>query len=323
MTVRSIWILTLAGGLALAGLASARQAAPAPADRQKIAELVGQANDAYTRKDFPKSAELYEAAVAAGAQAPDVLYNAGCAQALVGRKDAAFRHLEAAVAAGFGDEKGLQADPDLASLHADPRWDPLVGRVRGAGEARLAKIGNRALREEILKMKEVDQLERQKIVGLAQPIDPALVREVEAVDVRDTTRMKEIIAAHGWPGKSLVGEDGAAAAWLLVQHADKDPEFQQRCLPLLAEAVKKGEASGQNLAYLTDRVLVAQKKPQRYGTQARQVDGKLVPSPIEDEAHVDQRRAEVGLGSLADYMKQMEQVYAPKPAAQPPVPPAP
>jgi hypothetical protein len=57
-----------------------------------------------------------------------------------------------------------------------------------------------------------------------------------------------VIEKHGWPGKSLVGADGAQAAWLLVQHADLDREFQRQCLPLLKEAAEKGEASKQNLA---------------------------------------------------------------------------
>src|SRR5205085_1172028 len=80
---------------------------------------------------------------------------------------------------------------------------------------------------------------------------------------------------RGWPGKSLVGVDGANAAWLLVQHADQGRAFQKRCLPLLEAAVKKGEATGVQLAYLSDRVRVGAGEKQVYGTQFRTVDGKL------------------------------------------------
>ena len=44
--------------------------------------------------------------------------------------------------------------------------------------------------------------------------------------------------AHGWPGRSLVGEQGAMDAWLLAQHADRQPGFQRRALSLLAMAVE-------------------------------------------------------------------------------------
>ena len=138
--------------------------------------------------------------------------------------------------------------------------------------------------------------------------DEAAKERLRAVDTENTARLKELIAQKGWPGKTLVGKRAANAAWLLVQHADLDPAFQKQCLPLLEKAVAAGEAEGAQLAYLTDRVLVAEKKPQRYGSQFHEVDGKLVPQPIEDEARVDERRAAVGLGTLAEYAAQMERM---------------
>jgi len=104
-----------------------------------------------------------------------------------------------------------------------------------------------------------------------------------------------------------VSKDGAKAASLLVQHADHDRAFQKQALTLLETAVATGEVEAADLAYLTDRVLVAEGKPQRYGTQFHMVDGKLVPQPIEDEASVDLLRAFAGLPSLAEYKKAMQQ----------------
>lgn len=170
---------------------------------------------------------------------------------------------------------------------------------------------NEALRQEILKMVEKDQEIRTEIIEAPSPNEAAL-RRMTKIDRKNTARMKEIIAKHGWPGKSLVGEDGAEAAWLLVQHADKDREFQKRCLKLLERAVKAREASAGELAYLTDRVLVGENKKQIYGTQFRTVDGKLEPYPIEDEKNVDKRRKEIGLSPLAEYRKKVEEAYKPK-----------
>jgi hypothetical protein len=147
--------------------------------------------------------------------------------------------------------------------------------------------------------------------------DVPIAQTMREIDRRNTERMKEIVDRHGWPGKSLVGVDGAHAAWLLVQHADHDRPFQKRCLVLLAEAVKKGEATGIDLAYLTDRVRVGDKQKQLYGTQLRTVDGKEVPEPIEDEANVDKRRKEIGLPPLAEYIKQVQELMTPKPPGSP------
>lgn len=112
-------------------------------------------------------------------------------------------------------------------------------------------------------------------------------------------RLKAIIDRHGWPGKSLVGEDGARSAWLLVQHADVDLAFQERCLSLMREA-PDGEVSPQNMAYLTDRVLVNEGCQQCYGTQLGE---DFSPRPIYDRSTVDLRREAVGLPPLAEYVE--------------------
>ena len=57
----------------------------------------------------------------------------------------------------------------------------------------------------------------------------------------------------------------------------------------------KNEIAQTDLAYLTDRVLLAEGKKQIYGTQVTQVDGKWAPRELEDEKNVDKRRADVGL----------------------------
>lgn len=168
-----------------------------------------------------------------------------------------------------------------------------------------------ALRQELLKMVKEDQNARKDIIRTPAP-EAAALRKVAEIDHKNTARLKEIIEKKGWPGKSLVGDDGAHAAWLLVQHADKDREFQKKCLTLLERAVKFHEASAVDLAYLTDRILVAEKKNQVYGTQFRSVDGKIEPYPIADEKKVDRRRKEVGLPSLAEYRKMIDEIYKPK-----------
>ncbi|MEY9211971.1 hypothetical protein NI17_007845 [Thermobifida halotolerans] len=125
-------------------------------------------------------------------------------------------------------------------------------------------------------------------------------RAVAPVDRDNTAWLRDVIGEHGWPGRSLVGEDGAHAAWLLVQHAPHD--LQQRCLPLLREAVAAGEAEATELAYLEDRVRCHEGMPQRYGTQyLRLPDGEVRLYEVEDPEGLDERRAAVGLEPHSDY----------------------
>jgi hypothetical protein len=260
-----------------------------------------QATAAYEAKDYKRCADLF---LAVGT--PDALYNAACCQALAGQRDPAFATLDKVLATGFRDASHLKKDRDLTSLHDDPRWTKVVEATEANIVKFEASIKEPALRREIFAMRDEDQAARQAMI--ANDKDPDVLAKLEAIDKKTTTRMKEIIAKHGWPGKSLVGQDAANAAWLLVQHADKDVAFQKQCLELLEKAVKAGEARAVDHAYLYDRVAVAEQRPQRYGTQFK--DQK--PQPIEDEAHVDERRTAIGLGTMESYAKDMERMYGKK-----------
>ena len=148
------------------------------------------------------------------------------------------------------------------------------------------------LRAQLLRRVEKDQVARKAL-------DPDAMREA---DGENLPWLKCVIAAHGWPGASLVGTDGAHAAWLLAQHADADPAFQRQCLDLLTAAVEAGEARMRELAYLTDRVLLAEGKPQVYGTQVTRRGDTWSPRNLGDPDGVDARRATADLGPLAEYL---------------------
>jgi hypothetical protein len=136
-----------------------------------------------------------------------------------------------------------------------------------------------------------------------------VIQQVGRIDRENTRRLREIVDQFGWPGKGLVGVDGAHAAWLLLQHADHDLEFQKKGLDLMMRA-PAGEVSMQDVAYLTDRVSIKEKEKQVYGTQVHLVNGSWEPQPLVDPEKVDQRRAEVGLPPLADYLKLVEEMYS-------------
>ena len=114
---------------------------------------------------------------------------------------------------------------------------------------------------------------------------------------------------HGWPTPARVGREGARAAFLIVQHADRDRAFQEEYLTYLESAVAAGDAPGEALALLTDRVRVAKGEPQLYGTQVNLTPDGLVLLPIEDSLHVDERRAALGMPPLAAYRALLEEAY--------------
>ena len=157
------------------------------------------------------------------------------------------------------------------------------------------------LRAELLQMESADQAARAAVdPSRAGDYDPA-TQAVLKVDAANLLRIEAIVARHGFPTRTLVGDDGVDAAWMLVQHADADPAFQADALRRIKALLSSGEFDRERYAMLTDRVLRAQGKPQRYGSQFEIVDGQWVAQAMEDPANVDRRRAELGMMPLTEY----------------------
>ena len=167
------------------------------------------------------------------------------------------------------------------------------------------------LQRELILRSEQDQAARgvTKFSETGRGLDMEYMKEVDADNLR---RLKHIIHQDGFPTARMVGYDGLQAAWLLVQHAS-DPEFQAQMLVEVRRRVNSGELDPQDLALLTDRVLLAHGKKQRYGTQFEVGAQGFTVRPLEDPPHVDERRRAMGLVSLADYtciLKAMSDVRA-------------
>ncbi|MDN3385142.1 hypothetical protein QL995_21185 [Pseudoalteromonas sp. APC 3358] len=169
---------------------------------------------------------------------------------------------------------------------------------------------NLPLQKELIEMEIEDQHIRNKIgkAGWQNP-PKALLEQMMKIDESNTGKLKAIIKKHHWVTRDLVGVKGVGAAFLVIQHSP-DVAFKVKMLPYLKQSYLNGEGvSGQQVALLTDRALIAQGKKQIYGTQADVSEGKVVFSPIEDETNVDKRREEMNMPSLDFYLKIMEKMY--------------
>lgn len=155
-----------------------------------------------------------------------------------------------------------------------------------------------AIRAELAQRVALDQEVRAKL-QLGGELDLEVVHRMQEIDRDNSAWMKTLVERHGWPTISRVGKQASGEAWLLVQHAEV--EFQEQCLPLLRAAVEAQDADPKNLAYLEDRVNMYRGRPQRYGTQFKSGANGLEVHTLEDPARVDEWRAAIGLGPLAEY----------------------
>jgi hypothetical protein len=158
---------------------------------------------------------------------------------------------------------------------------------------------NDSLRRELLAMRAEDLRVRGELEAAGELGGPYVPR-MEAVHVRNAARLRELIAEHGWPDQDIAGEDGAKAAWFIVQHAVGEPAFQRQSLGLLQSAAADGRIPAWHAAFLEDRIALHEGRPQRFGTQwiDDPDDGRGRPWRLADPEHVNQLRASVGLGPL-------------------------
>ncbi|HET9810638.1 MAG TPA: DUF6624 domain-containing protein [Sphingomicrobium sp.] len=159
---------------------------------------------------------------------------------------------------------------------------------------------NESLRRELLERARADDALREELANEGSLFDgyhPAM----EVLHRRNAARLRQILDSHGWPGKSVVGPDGAEAAWRIVQHSIGEPEFMRSCVSLIEEAAASGEADGAHLAFLVDRIRTLEARPQLYGTQYdwnAERDAMVPMNGIEDTGSVNERRRAVGLPPL-------------------------
>jgi hypothetical protein len=171
---------------------------------------------------------------------------------------------------------------------------------------------NQELQAELLEMARADQGLRDRGMALMEGLPESqaefmlFIDEQNELNVTNFARLEDIIATHGWPGHSLVGAEGTDAALIVLSHASLD---QLRVLlPMLRAAVAAGQVTASQLARREDSILVNSGNSQIYGTYfVSDADGHPVLAPVQDRANLEERRRSVGLPSMEEQFRQLEQ----------------
>jgi len=183
-----------------------------------------------------------------------------------------------------------------------------AGCTNGHQEA----VDYQKIAHELLAMRETDQ-EFNNLLATGDPRskEDGFSDQMNQMYLDNTSRMVEIFKEIGYPSTEQIGPEAADAFWILVQHSDSNPEFQEKAASAMKQVVKNGGAKGDKLAYLTDRYLINTGRAQQYGTQLDyDMDlGKAFPKSLASPRGVDQRRAEVGLAPLWEYMNEVCEMH--------------
>lgn len=134
-----------------------------------------------------------------------------------------------------------------------------------------------------------------------------LVQEQQAIYERNhrinEKKVKNILDTYGWPTKEMAGEQGNWTICNVIQHSDNEVRIQY--LPMMRQAVKDKKLEPRFLVRAEDRIATERGDLQIYGGQM-----KYYPEtksfnlwPVFEPENIDQRRTEIGLDSIAIFLK--------------------
>jgi hypothetical protein len=227
---------------------------------------------------------------------------------------------------GFYKSWTLEKDSAYINLKQSPAYLPVLKKVKANFNAYILKnnITKPLIAEQLMWMSYLDQYYQwinsfkrryeQAYPNLSKNQVDTLTRQTMA---ENTKSLKQLFSSHGYLWHNAIGEIATHQIWLMVQHADRDIPFQEKYLKELKLAAKNKQASLLDLAYLTDRLAKNKGKKQLYGTQMNYktiedpVKGKIPLMelwPVENPEKLDERRKEVGLIPINEYLEMMKQL---------------
>lgn len=166
------------------------------------------------------------------------------------------------------------------------------------------------MKQELIAHQIIQMAEKDKSARNENPLD---WNKIRLIDAENRARIKQLVKKYGYIKPEVFGEKASKSAWLLIQHFPiSSIKFMEFYLQLIRDNDKN--FSKATLALFEDRINVYKKQPQVYGTQAYCEPNSNIFyfREIRDIKNIDEIRASVGLGTLAEYAKTMEEEYGDK-----------
>lgn len=275
---------------------------------QSYDDLIKKADSCYLAKNYKLSTNCFADAFRLKPESKQNYYNAACAASLANDKKNSLKWFEIAVLNGFDNVNHIKTDTDLDNIRIELKFIKIVSELQKKQDLIEANF-DKPLQKELLEIFKEDQDIRnqyvftQKKYGYEGKELDSLGRIMMVKDSLNLIKISKILDDKGWVGKDKVGQQANQTLFLVIQHSDL--KVQQKYLPMMKEAVKKGNANPGSLALLEDRIALREGRKQIYGSQigTNPLTKTQYVLPLEDPENVDKRRLEVGLGTLADYVK--------------------
>ncbi|QNE40214.1 hypothetical protein F1C16_11900 [Hymenobacter sp. NBH84] len=193
-------------GLAVAALLGVQSA-----QAQSSADALLAARLSLSKQDYAAASATYQQALKHQPGAAKDYYQAAEAAARNQEPKAALQLLKQAVDKGYFPAEDLEAEESFASLTSQAGWNRLLTRARTKQQRHEARFDPQLVAL-LKKIEYQDQHFRlvtevaDKKLGLNSAQADDAMRQQSVMDYQTIKQVDSLIARHGYPGKSLVGE---------------------------------------------------------------------------------------------------------------------
>lgn len=137
-------------------------------------------------------------------------------------------------------------------------------------------------------------------------------KRMAQVDSDNTAWLTDLVAEVGWIDSQRFSAEAAEVAFLIVQHSG-DLRLMAAALPAIEADFQASGTQGGRYALLLDRFRMWRAERQRYGSQLGFGADGMFLYPLEEPETVDERRSQVGLEPLAEYLERFRERNGGKP----------
>ncbi len=239
-----------------------------------------------------------------------VYYNLAQSYSKMGQIDSAYFYLNCYVNIGKPDDfRSVLVEEDFEILKTNAlEWDKIVSKIETLYFNELDSNSNKKYALQLFYLGIQDQFYSSYYQISCRTKRVESITQIKN-QIANQKKLKKLIKKYGFPTISKVGLHAQFCAFLIIQHSD----IQEKYYLLAKEAYEKNDYHPACYALLTDRWLIQNGKPQRYGTQIRTIteekDGitskKKILSPIESLEGIDEIRMKMKLPPLNEYMQFM------------------
>lgn len=163
-----------------------------------------------------------------------------------------------------------------------------------------------ALLAEVFKNEQGPIRKRDSLMQIYGPESPMLDEQQKIYEKNHAINEKiigDLLDNHGWPQKSVIGEQGNWTICNVIQHSDN--EIRIKYVPMMREAVKNKQLHPRFLVRTEDRIATELGELQIYGGQM-----KYYPEtksfnvwPVLDPENINKRRAAIGLNTIEEHLR--------------------